>query len=1054
MKRLLVLSLCAIAGCTGANLANRPVGSALSPQQPKRPAPAVVSVALRGPTTFRGDVLSLMFRLGGIPLEQISEIELWQSADHGQSWDMAMRTTPPASRFRVPVSEGTWSFRIALVGQTGRLSAPPRPGDPAQLTVLVDRTPPAITIDAIRVSRVTGSPFPPTDGFRVGLQYTVTDDNPDTPACIVSLTGAKKAHWHTVGRGAAPRGVVTFTAAEFLSPLHIRLKATDVAGNITAAESTIWPEDEVDPPSLAIQSPVENSFLRAGDTVVILYDIRWQNLADDAVSISYTSDGEAWHSLARNVPNTGSWTWQVPAVDIAEAFLRLEARGRSGRKLTETAGPIRIDATPPVGTILGPRSFPTRQGALAVSTADPGPVSAGIKRVAVYAQGASNAEPEEIARVTDSFDHVPIELPGPGLYHLWIVAWDRAGNASSDPPHGEPFSLRVDPPAAQIRLTTLIAGGIIRQGSTHILAWEINEVADPFKTGRILLVGEEETTILATVDPYAKRAMVTFPDTVVRDARLRLELTSAGGRLLRAETGSFSSDNRIPSVRLVSGTVNGDHVSLTYEAADEGPADLGHVWLFTTPDGGRTWPKQQPLDLSGSAMVMPGDGVWGFYLAAEDAVGNHTPFPHEGHEPMLTLLVGSIPENALALETFTGGERVRGGTTHYVFWRCTVVPTAVRENTAALLLSADGGTSYTPVAVGLPATGRYAVAMPERDGARIRFRVTLQTTVGRTLTAESVSDIRIDSRAPSFFVVGPPASRHAEVTLKMEWLDDEPDDMIEIFLYARRRPDGTWEELPHKLERKTPRVTLADGQWEIFAGGTDAVGNQTPPPHQATRGTLVLVDTVPPILKVDRNPADRAVLAGSVVTFTCHVRDRFPDPLSLTMSTKRRQPGATWKRERGFLSPDTPIDLELHDREGRLDVLFAVHDLAGNRATWRDTIVVRVPPPIVSISLPENDSFPGGIAVPLTWKTDAAGPDAKVVIALSVDGRRSWQTLADDLPPRGETELPLPPADSRAAYLRATVTTALGKTAEAVTGPFTISTAQPEAAVVGTVLKP
>jgi len=336
--------------------------------------------------------------------------------------------------------------------------------------------------------------------------------------------------------------------------------------------------------------------------------------------------------------------------------------------------------------------------------------------------------------------------------------------------------------------------------------------------------------------------------------------------------------------------------------------------------------------------------------------------------------------------------------------------------------------------------------------------VTVATGFGETLTCQSVRDIRVDGEVPGLYVVGPPTSKESEVHLRLEWLGDSPDTLEEIFVYSRKLPLGKWKPLTCRLRGETVSVHLPDGRWELYTGGTDLAGNRTPAPSENTRGYVITVDTVPPVLAVHREPEGRSILAGSLVSYTCRIRDEHIDPLTLTMSIREGQEGegekGKWIPVRSAFPADLPVEYMLPEREGVFHVLFTVEDLAGNKAAWVDMIELFTPEPTVELSIPAAGVFPGGSTVSAAWRTADTGVNPEVAVFLSVDGGESWKTIGRKLPHEGRIEVKLPTVDTHEAFLKVSVVTRAGKTAEAAVGPFAVSTAPPEAAVSGTVLKP
>jgi len=673
--------------------------SSLKPASLREPRPGIEAretvsalprTLLRGPSLTRDEFVTLtcVTDENSSP-SPLSSLELWKTPDGGASWEVALRASPLSKTIRVPLSPGVWGFRLCPVGKDGNRTPFPRPGDPPQLTVEVDRSPPRITVDSIEVTEVADSGDAELEKFEVTLEYQVADANPSVPACTIRTACGKKGRWRTAAEGKDPHGRISFRIAAFCSPLRVRIRAVDRAGNVGTTEEIVWPEDRVRPPHVRILSPQAGVTLRGGDRVAVRYELSWESGEEKPITFSCTTDSRTWRIAESGLENTGSWTWRVPRGDHAEVRLRMEVKGKSGRTITAEAGPFRVDGTPPFVAVLGPRTFPATQGTLLVKVKDPGPVASGTDRVEVYARLRGEEKTYRVGRSEGAAEKILLRFPRRGVYEVWCVAWDRAGNSSPLPPAGEAFELKVKPVEGALALLTLSEGGVVKQGSTHILAWRFSELEEPPQSGRILLREGDKTRILCEVDPLAGKASVTFPEQAFNDARLELEIRTAGGRRLSAQTKPLASDNEGPSVKLLSGAVEGRKITLTYEARDRGPAGLSRIWAFVSPDGGATWPRRERLDFSGKASLDLGEGLWGIFLAAQDKVGNRTAFPEEGQAPQATFLVGKCPPDTLALVNFRGGEIVRGGSTHFVSWRCRLSGNVMPTDPASLYVSLD-----------------------------------------------------------------------------------------------------------------------------------------------------------------------------------------------------------------------------------------------------------------------------------------------------------------------------------------------------------------------------
>jgi len=1008
------------------------------------------SVTLKGPRKSRDTEVTLAYEVTGIAPQ--SDIELWRSPDKGATWELVRRCNSPRGRATVNLRTGTWYFRVAAP----HAGLPePHPGEEPHLTVVVDDVPPQLVIKRIEVQRAGAPDSPLHKSYRVIITYSVSDAHLGEPALVVLSACGSGSPFRESARGLDPAGKVQFEVPEFCSPLRLLFRSTDGFGNVTSIERTVWPEDEVDPPRFTVASPKPGSYLRGGSKIAVTYDLKWANAIEKPVSFSWSGDGKTFQTEATELPASGTVFWTVPTETTGPIRLRLEARGRTGRVLTAECYPLYADSIPPEASIMGPPELPACTGVITLSAHDQGKYASGVARVELYAQGDTDPKPFLLESQEGAPETMTVTFPRPGNYSVWIVAKDRVGNSTPLPPNGDPFVLVVRSSQAGITLLTLKEGGVVRPGSTQLLAWTVRTAHLPFASGRVLLCESGREEVLSEVDPVGGKALVTFPKRPLAGAKLRLELVGVDGSILKAETKGFTTDSAVPLVELDQAKAEGETLLIKFRAQDRGPAGLAGVSIFLSPDGGSTWSQAATVRPGRTEITLePGPGIWGIFLSAWDQAGNRSALPRDGTAPEATVLVGPLPKDALVLETLTGGERVKAGTAHFLAWRCMLPESVLPPGPARAQVSETQGKSWRTLAEGLPATGRFLVSMPEGPRHFLRFRISLKTNFGKTVKAVSNQDVIVDGEAPHPLIVGPSVCSTNKVRFEVQWLGDDSSSLRDVELFMRSSPLERWKRMPCRVAGDYVVSQLPEGTWEVALVATDEVGNRSPVPTMETKGHRILIDVTPPVLQVKRVPEGPSMFAGTKLVYTCSVQDANPDPLSLSYISVLETSTGTEKKERTGLPLDLPVDFFLPYAEGLLRIEFSVRDLAGNTGRFTDMVVIKLPEPVLQVEFRKKAAFAGGSTVKVRWAASDPGPKPVASIALSIDGGKSWSEIAGDLPPEGSYKVPLPPVDMKQAYLRVSLKNAAGKTALETVGPFTISTTPPEAAVFGKVLKP
>ena len=266
-----------------------------------------------------------------------------------------------------------------------------------------------------------------------------------------------------VSAGTANDGTFDWTVpASDLATAKIRITATDLAGN--TAVSTSANAFTIDNTVPAIQATtlltpsVAGIKLQGGDTYNVTWttgDITDDNIGATPISIEYSPDGTFTDTVVAtsSITNSGTYTWTIPASDLATAKIRVVATDLAGNISNDpSAEAFLIDSTIPTvdaGTYANPINIATAPGATA---SDAG---AGIATYAwtsasgtVIFSNAAILNPDLSAATDDS-------------YVALLTVTDSAGNIGTS---SVAFTWDVTPPV----LTTSIIGSTIQGANDTI----------------------------------------------------------------------------------------------------------------------------------------------------------------------------------------------------------------------------------------------------------------------------------------------------------------------------------------------------------------------------------------------------------------------------------------------------------------------------------------------------------------------------------------------------------------------------------------------------------
>jgi len=156
----------------------------------------------------------------------VRSVELWGTRDRGQTWSRWQTDDDRRSPLDVHVDgEGTFGFRIVIVGNNGLAGAAPRNGDDADLWVGVDTTAPVV--------RITTATY--GEGEHAGkldIRWTASDASfVDDPISIFFSDNAS-GPWTTIASGVPNSGQFHWPIDPRVpEQLFLRIEARDRANN-------------------------------------------------------------------------------------------------------------------------------------------------------------------------------------------------------------------------------------------------------------------------------------------------------------------------------------------------------------------------------------------------------------------------------------------------------------------------------------------------------------------------------------------------------------------------------------------------------------------------------------------------------------------------------------------------------------------------------------------------------------------------------------------------------------------------------------------------------
>lgn len=161
-------------------------------------------------------------------------VELWLTRDGGQTWIRLGEDPDRTSPFQVDLGgEGTFGLALVARAASGLGDQPPAFGDPPQLWVEVDNTPPSVQLDAPIVG--TG----PNLG-KVAITWRTSDLHlVNRPVTLLWRGEQEGAQWQPIAESLDGTGRYVWTVPPNIPPkFHIRVEAADTMGNRGGSDTT------------------------------------------------------------------------------------------------------------------------------------------------------------------------------------------------------------------------------------------------------------------------------------------------------------------------------------------------------------------------------------------------------------------------------------------------------------------------------------------------------------------------------------------------------------------------------------------------------------------------------------------------------------------------------------------------------------------------------------------------------------------------------------------------------------------------------------------------
>jgi hypothetical protein len=173
---------------------------------------------------------SLDYRIDQIGPSGIGKVEVYMTADQGQTWqrlcDDPDRRSPV--EFDLP-GEGLFGIRLAITNGNGFGGTPPRRGDTPTCWIEVDTSAPFVQLRPVETLVSNGA---------LDIRWQATDKNLGGEPVNLFYRSRADAPWQIIARNVKNDGIYRWTfPRDAASQFFVKVEVTDLAGNVARAES-------------------------------------------------------------------------------------------------------------------------------------------------------------------------------------------------------------------------------------------------------------------------------------------------------------------------------------------------------------------------------------------------------------------------------------------------------------------------------------------------------------------------------------------------------------------------------------------------------------------------------------------------------------------------------------------------------------------------------------------------------------------------------------------------------------------------------------------------
>lgn len=206
---------------------NPEVAHLVDQNEPTEPPPSLELPGGERPRMTRLTRFNLEYDVQGVGPSGVSRVELWGTRDGGRLWQRWSEDDDRRSPILVEVDgEGVYGFRIVVESGNGLRGHMPRSGDPAEVWIGVDQTPPQAAITSARYGRGE-------EAGRLSIFWRADDAALHPRPVTLLFSAGPNGPWTTIAAGLPNDGRYDWRVDHRVpESIYLRLEVRDEAGNL------------------------------------------------------------------------------------------------------------------------------------------------------------------------------------------------------------------------------------------------------------------------------------------------------------------------------------------------------------------------------------------------------------------------------------------------------------------------------------------------------------------------------------------------------------------------------------------------------------------------------------------------------------------------------------------------------------------------------------------------------------------------------------------------------------------------------------------------------